>query len=120
MRYLKLYESLNYEEITDFFQKRQNKSTRISDELAIDIINLFKNNKYFSYRKTMDIHKTLIDIKVYEKHKKVWRTSIEIFIDNDDYFFLKITNTKLNLAKTFKCDQLIGLKKCLLKMKRYI
>lgn len=124
MRYLKLYESVNYEEISfqEYLKLYRNRKL-LSQEESSSIEDYYNNTKKYTFEVYKDIYYKIEDISdeiryikivisVFTKSKKLPKFMIYINNIDDDYFLFKIHDDKNDINKYYKCDQLIGLLKC--------
>ena len=112
MKYLKFYESCDYQEISMFKYYEHDKNTLTLTEKEVDYIKNF-----------YDKYKSKFKIKIYREKEiiinisdKIFNNSyISIFINKleDDYFLLRIYIYGNHIHKYYVCDQLTGLKHCI-------
>ena len=127
MRYIKLYESLNYEEIlfvdynklleeTKYLNEKE--SSYIQDHCNIKDCtctihkDIKSSKKYFDFKdKSFDDNQLYyynVEVTVYNKSAIKIITFYKI---SDDYFLIKIFDYINDIYQYYKCDQFYGLKK---------
>lgn len=134
MKYLKLYESSYYEEIskTEFFKlSHLNSYTFLYKEFSnreIDIISKFDSDNINHTKKiNPEQNGKCIMILIFTGYKNIINIdkktkilNISIYKVEDDYFLAEVYHHVYGVFKYYKCDQLGGLRKCLLNIyKKY-
>jgi len=109
MKYIKLFENESFKEImvNDYHSDIPN-SIRIKSDFEKKIDSYF--NSYDA-----SIMGNVLIYKRYEINNNYF--SVDIYLNNDDFFYIKFFNNKFDLYQYYKCDQLSGLLK-LLKSKK--